>query len=162
MVVTVFTLEYFSEYRITKTIHIDAPVITKKNIVIHAPVEKAWAIFTDVDHWDSWQKEIIEPKINGEFKTGTIFNWKTNGLTITSTLQTVELNKRVGWSGPAIGAFAIHTWYFTEHNGQTTVRVEESMEGWLVEILKNKFQKSLDTSTETWLTYLKNETEKVK
>ncbi|WP_089874432.1 SRPBCC family protein [Epilithonimonas hungarica] len=102
----------------------------------------------------------MTPKINGAFKPGSSFNWKSNGLTITSTLQTVEINKMVGWSGPAFGAFAIHTWYFTEHNGQTTIRVEESMEGWLVTLLKSTFQSSLDTSIEYWLDALKTEAEK--
>ena len=85
---------------------------------------------------------------------------KSKGLTITSTLQAVEANKMVVWSGPAFGAFAIHTWYFTEQNGQTIIYVEESMEGWLVKLLKNKFQSSLDTSIEHWLNYLKIKSEK--
>lgn len=157
---TVFSLEYFSNYKSSETIHIDAPVITRKSIVINAPVEKVWKVFSDVNNWDAWQKEIVTPKINGAFKPGSSFNWKSNGLTITSTLQTVEINKMVGWSGPAFGAFAIHTWYFTEHNGQTTIRVEESMEGWLVTLLKSTFQSSLDSSIEYWLDALKTETEK--
>lgn len=157
---TIFLLEYFSDYKTSKTIHLDAPVITKKSIVINAPAEKVWKVFSDVNHWDSWQKEIITPKINGAFEAGTSFTWKSNGLTITSTLQTVESNKMTGWSGPAFGAFAIHTWYFTEHNGQTTVRVEESMEGWLVSLLKRNFQSNLDMSIDYWLNSLKIEAEK--
>ena len=160
LAVTIFTLEYFSSYKVSETIHTDAPVITKKSIIINAPIEKIWEIFSDVDQWDTWQKEIVTPKINGVFKAGTSFDWKSNGLTITSTLQTVETNKRVVWSGPALGAFAIHTWNFTEKDGQTIISVEESMEGWLVKLLKGKFQSSLDTSIENWLIYLKTESEK--
>ncbi|MDR7370256.1 SRPBCC family protein [Flavobacterium aquidurense] len=158
--ITVFSLEYFSNYKTSKTINYNAPVIAKKSIVINAPVEKVWEIFSDVNNWDTWQKEIVTPKINGVFKAGTSFNWKSNGLTIISTLQTVETNKMVGWSGPAFGAFAIHTWHFSEHNGQTTIIVEESMEGWLVALLKSKFQSSLDTSIEHWLNALKIKAEK--
>lgn len=66
----------------------------------------------------------------------------------------------IGWYGPALGAFAIHNWHFKERNGKTTVYVEESMEGWLVQLLKNKFQTSLDTSIAHWLNYLKIESEK--
>jgi len=51
---------------------------------------------------------------------------------ITSTLQTVEIYKKVGWSGPAFGAFAIHTWYFTEHN-QTCTRKYGRLAGQLIE-----------------------------
>ncbi|MDN3657466.1 SRPBCC family protein [Ferruginibacter paludis] len=160
MAIIVFALEYFSKYKVSKTIHVNASVITKKSIVINVPTEKVWKIFSDVDSWNTWQKEIVNPAINGAFKAGASFNWKSNGLAITSKLQTVEVNKMVGWSGPAFGSFAIHTWYFTEQNGKTTVRVEESMEGWLVKLLKNKFQTGLDTSIEHWLNYLKIESEK--
>jgi len=160
LAITVFTLEYFSDYKVSKTIHADAPVITKKSIVINVPIEKVWKIFCDVDNWNVWQKEIVSPKINGEFIAGTNFKWKSNGLNITSTLQTVEANKIVGWTGPAFGSFAIHTWYFTEQNGKTTVQVEESMEGWLVKLFKSKFQTGLDTSIEHWQNYLKIESEK--
>lgn len=160
LVITVVALEYFSHYNASKTIHVNAPVLTKKKIVINAPIEKVWKIFSDVDNWNAWQKEIVSPKLNGAFKAGIRFNWKSNGLTITSTLQTVEVNKMVGWSGPAFGAFAIHTWYFTQQDGQTIISVEESMEGWLVKLLKRKFQSSLDTSIEYWLNALKTEAEK--
>lgn len=49
------------------------------------------------------------------------------------------------------------SWYFTEQNGKTTIRVEESMEGWLVKTFKNIFQSSLDKSIDNWLQYLKTE-----
>jgi len=160
LAISVILLETFSNYKVSKTIHLDAPVITKKSIVINAPIEKVWTIFTDVNNWDTWQKEIVDPKINGVFKNGTTFNWKSNGLSIISTIQTVEVNKMVGWSGPAFGAFAIHTWYFSEQNGKTVIRVEESMEGWLVKILRGSFQSALDTSIVNWLNYLKIESEK--
>jgi uncharacterized membrane protein len=156
---TVIVLEASGTYTESQTIHQDAPVITRKSITINAPVAQVWKIFTDVDHWSDWQKEIGSPKINGEFKEGTTFNWKSNGLTITSTLQTVKVNEVIGWSGPAFGAFAIHTWYFTEKNGKTTIRVEESMEGWLVGMVKNMFQSGLDKSIDNWLQYLKTESE---
>jgi uncharacterized membrane protein len=160
LAISAFALEYFSNYQPSETIHTDAPVITKKSIVINAPVEKVWEVFSDVNNWNNWQKEIEMPEINGAFKKGTSFHWKSNGLTITSILQAVETNKMVGWSGPAFGAFAIHTWFFTEADGHTTIRVEESMEGWLVKLLKGTFQSSLDTSIENWLNYLKIESEK--
>lgn len=160
LAVVAFSLEYFSNYKVTKNIHPDAPVITRKSIVINAPVEKVWMIFSDVDNWDNWQKEIVSPTLNGKFEEGVTFNWKSNGLTIQSTLNAVQPNKEVSWSGPAFGAFAIHNWHFTTQNGQTTVSVEESMEGWLVQLLKHKFQSGLDTSIDHWLTYLKTVAEK--
>lgn len=160
LVLTIGSLEYFSHYQITKSIHLEAPVITRKSVVINAPIERVWNIFKDVNKWDLWQKEIKSPKLTGSFQAGSTFNWKSNGLTIQSTLNNIEVNRFVSWSGPAVGAFAIHTWRFSQKDGTTTVSVEESMEGWLVWLLKNKFQSSLDTSIENWLNYLKKEAEK--
>jgi ligand-binding SRPBCC domain-containing protein len=160
LIAIVFFLEYTSNYKVSKTIHNEAPVITKTIIKINAPVEKVWKIFSNVNHWNEWQKEIEDPKMTGSFKVGNSFQWKSNGLNIISTLQVVDVNKTVVWSGPAFGAFAIHTWKFSEQNGITTVTVEESMEGWLVKLLQNKFQSSLDTSIKNWLGYLKSASEK--
>jgi hypothetical protein len=64
-----------------------------------------------------------------------------------------------GWSGPAFGYFAIHTWHFENTNGQTTFRAEEGMEGWLVSLLKSRFQSGLDESIVHWLNYLKTQSE---
>lgn len=47
---TIFLLEYFSDYKTSKTIHLNAPVITKKSIIINTPVEKVWKVFSDVDN----------------------------------------------------------------------------------------------------------------
>ena len=158
--ITVFALEYFSDYTVTKTINQGAPVKIIKTVKVNAPVEKVWRILVDVNGWDTWQKDIESPNLNGSFEPGSSFDWKTNGLSITSTLHTVETNESLGWSGPAFGAFAIHNWYLSEQNGQTIIRVEESMEGWLVKLLDEQFQSTLDTSTENWLNYLKIEAEK--
>jgi uncharacterized membrane protein len=56
LIITITALEIFSKYTASKTIHQDAPVITRKSITINAPVTKVWKIFFDVDHWSSWQK----------------------------------------------------------------------------------------------------------
>lgn len=153
-------LEMSSSYQISKTIHTDAPVITKLQIVIEAPVETVWKVFSDVDNWSQWQKEIPGSKINGPFQAGTSFDWKTHGLTIRSTFHTVNSNREIGWSGPAFGSFAIHNWHFIKHGNHTTVQVEESMEGWLVWLMKNNFQSVNRGSLIYWLNALKSTSEK--
>ncbi|CAN0402155.1 unnamed protein product, partial [Scytosiphon promiscuus] len=40
--------------------------------------------------------------------------------------------------------FAIHNWTLSEKKGRTIVRVEESMEGILVTLFKNFFNKNLE------------------
>lgn len=137
-----------------------APVKTKQLITIYAPVEKVWQVFTDVNYWKHWQKDISSSKLSTAFAVNQIFYWKSGGLTIRSTLHTVENNSLIGWSGKAFGAMAIHNWQFEKRNDTTVVTVEESMEGWLVRWFKNMFQSKLITSTQRWLNYLKNECER--
>ena len=143
----------------SKTINPNAPVKIKQTITINAPVMKVWKIMIDVNNWKIWQNEISSSKINGDFKQGTTFDWKSGGLNIRSTLQTVLSFTKIGWTGKAFGASAIHTWFFLEMNGSTTVTVEESMEGWLVSLMKNKFQSGLTKATNNWLNNLKHHAE---
>jgi uncharacterized protein YndB with AHSA1/START domain len=159
-VLTIAVLEMTSSYKVTKTIHTDAPVITRQQVLIDAPVETVWKVFSNVNNWPSWQQEISTARINGPFQEGTSFDWKSNGLTIHSTLHTVEAYHTVGWSGPAFGSFAIHTWRFTPQGNHTLVQVNESMEGWLVTLLQGRFQSGLDTSIVNWLQALKSTSEK--
>lgn len=158
---TIMLLELFSKYQPAKIINENAPVKTKKTVVINAPAEKVWSVFTNVSQWPSWQKEIATATVDAGFQPGSVIKWKTSGFSIQSELQTVEPHKLIGWAGEAFGSFAIHVWSFEEHNGYTTVTVEESMEGWLVWLMQSYVQAGLHKSTEYWLEALKQESEKI-
>lgn len=154
-------LERFSTYVPSMNIHTDAPVKTKKSIIIHAIPEKVWLIMTDVNNWAAWQSDIKNPRLDSTFIPGNSFTWESGGLHICSTIHTTEQFMKIGWSGPAFGSFAIHNWTFTQvSDGSTRVDVQESMEGWLVTVLARKFQSSLDTSLDHWLGALKVTAEK--
>jgi len=155
------SLETSSVYTPSVSIRKDAPVKTKKSIVINARPEKVWAIMSKVNEWATWQSDIKNPKLESTFAAGNSFTWETGGLNIRSTLHLAIPSKKIGWSGPAFGSFAIHNWTFISlPNGATRVEVEESMEGWLVKILTHKFQTGLETSLDKWLLALKVTAEK--
>ena len=69
-----------------KSINNNAPVRCRKTILINASPEKIWSVMTDIDHWANWQTQIKQPKLNGELKPETTFDWKTGGAKIHSTL----------------------------------------------------------------------------
>lgn len=115
---------------------------------------------SEVNQWAAWHPDMQQPVLNGLFQKGNSFNWKTGGLTIHSTIHTAIPYNKIGWSGTALGAFAIHNWTFTPINGGTAVTVDESMEGWLVQLMRKKFQTGLEQSLHTWLHNLKTEAEK--
>lgn len=157
---TLLTSSFAQNNSEMKSINNNAPVKCSKTITINANSEKVWAIMTNINNWANWQTEISNPKLNGELKPETTFDWKTGGAKIHSTLHTVEPLKNFGWTGKTFGMFAIHNWKLTEKNGQTTVSVDESMEGFFAKILKKSFNKSLEKGMQNWLDLLKQECEK--
>jgi hypothetical protein len=58
------------------------------------------------------------------------------GFAVTSTLQEVVPQERIAWTGKALGSRARHIWTFKSQTGGMLVTTEESMEGWLISILK--------------------------
>ncbi|HVM86808.1 MAG TPA: SRPBCC family protein [Puia sp.] len=142
-----------------KSININAPVKCSKQIIINAPIQKVWAIITNINNWSSWQTDISKPTLNGELHAGTTFDWKTGGAKIHSTLHTVEPYKYFGWTGKTFGMSAIHNWTLADNGSGITVTVDESMEGFLARIFKKSFHKNLEKGMQRWLDLLKKECE---
>jgi hypothetical protein len=143
----------------TLTIDENAPVKTQKNIVIHAPAEKVWDVLTNVSAWPRWQSEIPEASLLGALEPGGVIEWRTSGMAIRSVLRTVDSAKTLGWAGTSFGSSAIHVWTLEESNGATCVSVAESMNGWLVRLMKGFVQRGLQKSTDHWLRALKRQSE---
>lgn len=136
-----------------------APLVAHREIFIQVSPEVVWKIHTDINNWSQWQPGIDMAKLEGPLATDSIFQWKSGGLTITSTIQIVEPNQQIGWTGKALGTRASHIWMLKGHNGGTMLTTEESMEGWLISILKLIMPKFLEKSLDTWLQSLKSKAE---
>lgn len=140
-------------------INAKAPVIARHQITINASSETIWQILSDINHWHDWNPNISESKLEGSFVPYSIFRWKSGGTAILSTLQEVEPQRRISWTGKVIGTQAIHIWILEPHENGVRVRTEESFEGWLVRLSRGTMQKMLDTSLQTWLALLKKKAE---
>ena len=136
-----------------------APLVAYREIFIQASPEVVWKIHTDINNWSQWQPGVDMAKLAGPLATDSIFQWKSGGLTITSTIQIVEPNQQIGWTGKALGTRASHIWMLKGHNDGTMLTTEESMEGWLISILKLIMPKFLEKSLDTWLQSLKSKAE---
>jgi uncharacterized protein YndB with AHSA1/START domain len=117
-------------------INIQAPLVARNEIIIQTPPEEVWKILTDIDNWNKWQPGVVRAKLNGPLATHSVFHWKSGGLKITSTLQVVEPNRQIGWTGKALGTKARHLWVLKPYKNGTQVMTEESMDGWLAGIIK--------------------------
>jgi hypothetical protein len=119
-----------------------------------------WAVLTGIQNWAAWQPKISKTNFAEPLAAGSRFSWKINGTPIQSQLHTVEPEKTFGWSGTTFGAAAIHNWFLEKNeDGSTTVRVEESMEGWLVALFKNKMNRDLASDMDFWLEALRERCE---
>ncbi|MGW7386264.1 SRPBCC family protein [Streptomyces sp. NPDC054794] len=136
----------------------DAPVITRDDIVIHAPLDRVWKIQTDVEAWPAWQPDVTEvtKQTPGPLRAGSVFVWSVHGLKdITSTVQQVRPRHRIVWGGPAQGITAVHVWTFTRARDGVHVHTEESWSGAPVESDTAALQAALDASLDAWLHNLK-------
>ena len=157
VITAVIIAEKFSKRPASATPNPDAPASTDKKIRIAASPERVWEVLSQIDQWPNWLPDISKAKLNGPLQVGTTFDWTSSGMAIHSTLHTVTPQEALGWSGEAFGAFAIHNWHVKElAKGMTEVRIEESMEGWLVSVLGPILQRGLDKGTERWLKALKD------
>ena len=136
-----------------------APLVGHKEVFVQASPEVVWKIHTAINDWPQWQPSLDMADLEGPLAVGSIFQWKSGGLTITSTIQVVKPNQQIGWTGKALGTRASHIWNLEPHNGGTMLTTEESMEGWLVSILKLIMPKFLESSLDTWMQSLKNKVE---
>jgi uncharacterized protein YndB with AHSA1/START domain len=136
-----------------------APVITRDEILIHAPIETIWAIQTDVADWPSWQPEVDGAQIDGPLAVGSAFRWQTAGLDITSTVEEIDPPRRIVWGGPAQGIVAVHVWTLELQDDGVLVRTAESWEGEPVIAQPETLQGALDGSLRNWLENLKRTAE---
>lgn len=139
----------------------DAAVVVRRDIVVHATLERVWNLHTDVAAWPSWQPDITTAEIGGPLKPGATFRWSTAGLAIESTVYAVEPPSRILWGGPAHGITGIHLWTFRAENGVVHVHTEESWDGEPVRADADGMHAALDGSLAAWLQHLKKAAESV-
>lgn len=138
----------------------NAPVITRDEIVINAPLQLVWDIQTDVEAWPLWQPDVGSARSNGPLLIGSSFRWQTAGLDITSTVTAIEPLRRIEWGGPGNGINAVHVWTFGQTAGGVLVKTEESWQGEPINAAIKQMQTALDDSLAQWLRNLKDHAEK--
>jgi hypothetical protein len=140
------------------TADIDAPVYAAASIDIRSNPSTVWKLISDIPRWPEWASQISSAKLAGELQKGTEFQWKSNGMKINSTLQTVDPVKNLSWTGKALWIRAEHIWELQAlPDGGTRVTTSESMAGFLIRYIYSS-DKLLE-SLKTWLKDLKSASE---
>ncbi len=137
----------------------NAPVITRDEIKIAAPIETVWKLHTAINGWTDWNKDIESAKLDAPLAVGSTFYWETAGMKIISTIGELSPPEKIAWSGEVQGIMGVHVWRFAAVEGGTLVQTEES---WSSEPVTKKIaatQKALDQSLRSWLESLKRKAE---
>ena len=149
-----------AQNQIPMIINQEAHVVQTEEIFIDATPEKVWEVLIHIENWDDWNSRISTPILYGKPEIGSTFTWKTNGSKIKSRIHTLQPTQRLGWTGKTFGATAIHNWYIASSGNGTSAKVEESMEGWIIGLMKKKMNRILADDMPYWLEQLKTESEK--
>jgi hypothetical protein len=140
------------------TADIDAPVYAAASIDIRSNPSTVWKLISKIPQWPEWASKISSAEVTGEFRKGTDFRWKSNGMKINSTLQTVDPEKNLSWTGKALWIHAEHIWELQAlPDGGTRVTTAESMDGFLIRYIYSS--EKLLNSLQTWLKDLKSAAE---
>ena len=136
-------------------IDMSAPVISRQEIAIDAPLGVVWDLHVDAPSWPTWNPDITDVTMEQQFAPGASFLWHTAGLAIQSTVSAVTPHARTLWGGTVQGITGIHEWTFTETDNGVRVVTEESWSGEPVEANVAAMQAGLDQSLVSWLHHLK-------
>ncbi|MFF1742501.1 SRPBCC family protein [Streptomyces mirabilis] len=142
------------------TIDETAPVVVRLSTTIDAPLERVWALHTDIDAWPSWNADVDRAELDGPLLPGNSFSWKTHGLDITSTIREIVPGERLVWGGPAGGIEGVHVWTFGQAGSQVTVHTQESWSGAPVDDAAAELGQALHESLTAWLAALKARAER--
>jgi hypothetical protein len=137
-----------------------APAVARASQSIEAEPDVVFSTLADLASWPAWQEAVSSVKADGPATLGTTFRWRSGGVGITSTVELFAPAESLGWRGRSIGTRAIHVWRFRPDGGGTLVETEESMEGWLVTVLRGPMRKVLGQGVSSALASLKVEAER--
>jgi hypothetical protein len=139
----------------------EAPVRSKREIEIAAPLEVVWDVLARFEQWPEWNPQVKSMSFDGPLAPGSEFRWKAGGPgTIISTLEQVEPPRHVSWLGRMMSIKAVHDWRLEPRDGRTFVETEETYSGLLARLLRGQLQKTLDKALEEGLEHLKREAER--
>ncbi len=137
-----------------------AAACSQAQVEIAASPQRVWELLSNVDRWPKWNGLVQRAALRGPLQPGSVFTWKSKGLTVISTLQEVTPHKRLAWTGKAFGTHAIHTWEIEASDYGVLLSTAESFDGWLPKLIPKTMQRTLDETLPAWLSMIKSEAER--
>lgn len=110
-------------------------MLIKETILIKAPLETVWDVFTDIDNWDRWNTVCRECRFEDGaiLKEGACISFELNplifSLRIAPVIETYEEGKTITWAGTKWGIHARHTFTFENFDSGTSLESVEEFSG---------------------------------
>jgi hypothetical protein len=133
---------------------------SEAQIHITASAERVWDLLSNIDRWPMWNSLVQSATLTGPLQAGSVFKWKSKGLSVTSTLQEVRPRQSLTWTGKAFGTRAIHSWEIEVTDQGAVLRTAESFDGWLPRLMPKTMKRTLDETLPAWLKAIKSEAER--
>ena len=143
--------------------HIDrrAPIRSRSEIIIDAPVSAVWSIVTDIPSWPTLDSQFSGIRLSLPVQVDKGFKFTINNFPITAQFAVVEPERELTWSGRFFWVNAVDRHVLERIDAQTTrLSVEESMAGALLPLFFTNSQ--LQRQHRSWLAAMKNAAEKSK
>jgi hypothetical protein len=118
--------------------------------------ELVWGWLVRAQLWPTWYSNSADVTIEGggpDLKAGSVFRWKTFGISLNSKVEEFVPFERLAWSAKGTGIDAYHAWLIEPIPTGCHVTTEENQNGWLAAIghtlrpgnTSNKHQDWLDS-----------------
>jgi uncharacterized protein YndB with AHSA1/START domain len=136
----------------------DAPVHAESRVVVDAPIELVWHIFTGVAAWPRWNRDAPAAKLDGALAVGTQLSYGS-GARHHLTIARVDPPTRFVFYGTLSGYKGITIWDFQAIGPTSTaVLVRESTDGPGIRLFYG--DKQLARHLASWTERLKAEAER--
>lgn len=129
-------------------------------VAIDASADRVWQLLTGIDAWPRWNPAVGSARLEGSIAAGTVFRWRSQGFTVSSTLVDVEMPRRLMWTGRALGTRARHEWDIVAAGHGVVVKTSETFDGWLPRLMPRTMKNMLERTLSAWLEALKAEAER--
>jgi hypothetical protein len=107
---------------------VDADLFAHNRITVDRSVEEVWAVLVAARDWPTWYSNATDVAIQDgadQLSSGSVFDWTTFGLEVSSTVAEFVHAQRIGWYGTSEGLRAYHTWLLVPEGAGTYVVMEE-------------------------------------
>lgn len=110
-------------------------MIIRETVVIDAPIEIVWEVFSEIEHWSDWNPVCLECRLEtgNAMSEGACLSFKLNPLFLPMRIAPVVTNyhpgRSVTWNGKKWGIHAEHTFNFKPDGSKIRLESIETFSG---------------------------------